>query len=114
MAIPLYSSQFALLDFIGRRQALRLERDGLAKLVRHKKSDAINRVVMHRRPGDPRPTTIRDFQGQPYSFEQSLSNGHQCWKLRPLQGGHSDSTLAPSELRPIFLRVVLECLVSAT
>lgn len=31
--------------------------------------------------------------------------------VRPLQGGNSDSTLAPAEVRPIFLAVVLECLV---
>jgi len=114
MAIPLYSSQFALLDFIARRQALRLERDGLAKVVRHKKTGAINRVVMHRRPGDPHPTRVRDYQGQAYSFEQPLEGGHHCWRLRPLQGGRSESTLAPPELRPIFLRVVLDCLVPAS
>jgi hypothetical protein len=113
MAIPLYSPQFALLDFIARRQALRLERDGLAKVVRHKKTGAINRVVMHRRAGDPHPTRVRDYQGQTYSFEQPLEDGHHCWKLRPLQGGRSESTLAPPELRPIFLRVVLDCLAPA-
>ena len=110
MAVPLYSSQLALLDFIGRRQALRLERDGLAKVIRHKKNGTMNRVVMHRRDGDPHPTTIRNYQGQAYSFEQPLDDGHHCWKLRPLQGGRSESTLAPPELRPIFLQVVLDCM----
>ena len=103
MPIPLYSSQFALLDFIGRRHALRLERNGLAKVIRHKKTGAINRVVLYLRDADPHPTSVRDYQGQAYSFEQPLNDGHRCWKLRPLQGGRSDSTLAPPELRPIFL-----------
>ncbi len=91
MSIPLYTFDFALIDFIGRRHALRLERDGMAKVVRHKKG-TINRVVLHRRACDPRrPTTVRDYQGQAYSFEQALDDGHECWKLRPLQGGISDS-----------------------
>jgi len=110
MSILLYSFDFALIDFIGRRHALRLERDGMAKVVRHKKG-TINRVVLHRRACDPRrPTTVRDYQGQAYSFEQALDDGHECWKLRPLQGGNSDSTLAPPEVRPIFMAVVLDCL----
>ena len=54
---------------------------------------------------------FRDYQGQAYSFEQTLDDGHECWKLRPLQGGNSDSTLAPAEVRPIFMAVVLDCLV---
>jgi len=111
MSIPLYTFEFALIDFIGRRHALRLERDGNAKVVRHKKG-TINRVVLYRRACDPRrPTTVRDYQGQAYSFEQALDDGHECWKFRPLQGGNSDSTLAPAELRPVFLAVVLDCLV---
>lgn len=110
MSIPLYSFEFALIDFIGRRHALRLERDGMAKVVRHKKG-TINRVVLRRRACDPRrPTTVRDYQGQGYSFEQRLDDGHECWKLRPLQGGSSDSTLAPAALRPVFMAVVLDCL----
>jgi hypothetical protein len=64
MSIPLYTFDFALIDFIGRRHALRLERDGIAKVVRHKKG-TINRVVLRRRACDPRrPTTVRDYQGK--------------------------------------------------
>ena len=37
MSIPLYTFDFALIDFIGRRHALRLERDGIAEVVRYKK-----------------------------------------------------------------------------
>jgi len=68
-------------------------------------------VVLHRRACDPRrPATVRDYQGQAYSFQQALDNGHACWKRRPLQGGNSDSTLAPAGVRPIFMAVVLDCL----
>jgi len=108
MAVPLYSSEFALLDFISDKCALRLEGRGLAKLVRHK--GHVNRVVLYRRPDDPHPTTVRDYQGNAYSFKQPLGDGHHCWKLRPLQGGHSDSTLAPPETRGIFLSVVRDCM----
>ena len=111
MPIPLYSHDFAVLDFIIVKRALRLEYAGLAKLVRHK--GHINRAILHRRPGDPHPTTIRQYMGTGYSFEQPLSDGHHCWKLRPLQGGRAESLLAPPELRPIFLRVVLDCLTTA-
>jgi hypothetical protein len=111
MAIPLYTFDFELIDFIGRRHALHLERDGAAKIIRHKKG-LIARAVLRRRACEPRrPTTVRDYQGQAYSFGQKLDDGHECWKLRPLQGGNSDSTLAPGVLRPIFMAVVLDCLV---
>jgi hypothetical protein len=52
-------------------------------LVRHKKG-SINRAVMHRRPGDPKPSTLRDHMGKAYSWKQPLDDGHQPWALRPL------------------------------
>src|ERR1035441_6647359 len=106
MPIPLYAADGSLVDFIGDKRALRLENCSLAKVVRHK--GHINRVVFYRRPDDPLPPTARDYVGKAYSFEQPLEDGHHCWKLRPLQGGCSDSTLAPPEIQPIFLRVVLD------
>ena len=110
MAIPLYSFDSELLDFIGRREALRLERDKQARIVRQRKGE-IARVILHRRCCDPRrPVQIRDYQGQAYSLLQPLENNLECWRFRPLQGGRSETTLAPEELRPVFLQVVLECL----
>ncbi len=111
MSIPLYSYESALLDFISEKRALRLENAGLAKLVRRK--GHLNRVVLYRRPGDPHPTTVRQYMGTGYSFDQPLGDGHHCWKLRPLQGGHAESLLAPPEVRPIFLQVVLDCMAPA-
>jgi hypothetical protein len=72
MSIPLYSYEFALLDFISEKRALRLENAGLAKLVRRK--GHLNRVVLYRRPGDPNPTTVRQYMGTGYSFEQPLGD----------------------------------------
>lgn len=108
MSVPLYSSDLALLDVISEKRALRLEDCGLAKVVRHK--EHINRVVFYRRADDPLPPTARDYAGKAYSFEQPLADGHHCWKLRPLQGGRSDSTLAPPETRGAFLSVVRGCM----
>ena len=68
---------------------------------------------MFRLRNEPKPTNLRDYQGQAYSFEQPLSDGHHCWRLRPLQGGRSEVNLAPDDLRPIFTRVLLDRLARA-
>jgi hypothetical protein len=111
MPLPLYSSDLGLVDHIEPSRALRLERAGLAKVIRHK--GHINRAVFYRRVNDPLPPNLRCYAGQVYSFEQPLGDGHFCWRLRPLQGGYAETTLAPPEVRPIFLRVLLDCLAGA-
>jgi hypothetical protein len=118
MTVPLYSYDQAFQGFVQERRVLKLERDGLAKIVRHPKG-RISRAVMYKRPGDPKPTTIRDYLGKGYSFKHHLDDGHRPWALRPLSGhvNHSDQGmeyhLAPECVRPIFLRVLLDCLVPA-
>jgi hypothetical protein len=76
--------------------------------VPHKHS-AVNRAILLRGKDEPHVTRLRDHQGQAYSFEQPLADGHRPWKLRPLQGGDSDVNLAPEHVRPIFIRVLLDC-----
>lgn len=110
--IPLYRYDNALVDYITEKRAKRLDEMGRAKIVRHRKG-AINRVILLRGMDDPHATAIRDYRGQAYSFEQPLDDGHHCWKLRPLQGGRSEVNLAPESLRPIFIRVLLDCLAPA-
>lgn len=100
--IPLYSADNELRAWIPQRRAVQLERDGIARLVRHKKG-YINRCILHLRPGDPKPIEPRQHQGTRYSFRQKLDNNLRCWKLKKL--GHGD------ELRPIFLQVVSDCVV---
>ena len=91
MTVPLYSYDQAFQGFVQERRVLKLERDGLAKIVRHPKG-RISRAVMYKRPGDPKPTTIRDYMGKGYSFKHHLDDGHRPWALRPLSGhvNHSD------------------------
>jgi hypothetical protein len=54
------------------------------------------------------------YAGTKYSFEQALDSGHHTWKLRPLHRGRSETNLAPDSVRPIFLRVLLDCLVGVS
>ncbi len=105
--IPLYSYDGAYLDHITIRRATRLETGGRATIVRHKKGH-VNRVIMLRGKDDPPTPRLRDYMGQSYSFRQPLHDGLHVWKLRPLQGGQSDTKLAPADVRPIFLRVLLD------
>jgi hypothetical protein len=111
MTVPLYSYERGFQGYIPERYALKLERDGIAKLVRHKKG-SINRAVLHRRPGDPKPTVLRDYQGQAYSYRHELDDGHRPWSSRPL--GHRikrdqscEYNLAPQSMPPFFMRVYL-------
>ncbi len=117
MTVPLYSYEREFQGYIPERYALKLERDGIANLVRHKKG-SINRAVLHRRPGDPKPTVLRDYQGQAYSYRHELDDGHRPWSLRPLGqriklDQSAEYNLAPAETRPIFLRILLDCMVEA-
>lgn len=118
MTVPLYSYDSAFLGLVRERSILILERDGLAKIVRHKKG-RIARAVMYKRPGDPIPTTVRDYMGKGYSFRQDLDDGHRPWALKPLTGYVSrrdaspDYHLAPESMRPIFIRVLLDCMAPA-
>lgn len=108
----MYRYDGSYLEHVTIKRAERLEAMGRARVVRHKKGH-VNRVILYRLPDEPKPITLREYRGQAYSFEQPLDDGHHCWKLRPLQGGRSDVNLAPEDLRPIFVRVLLDCVVPA-
>ena len=119
MTVPLYSYENEFQGYIPERYALKLEREGVALLVRQKggvRKGAIRRARLYRRPGDPKPSTLRDHMGKAYSWKQPLDDGHQPWALRPLVGhvARNDQShechLAPASLRPIFIRVLLDCL----
>lgn len=112
MPVPLYRHDGALIDWISPKRAEKLFEVGRAKLVRHKKG-TINRVVLHRLPGEPAPMKITDCAGKPYSYEQRLDGGNRCWRLKSLTGTGSETNLAPEELRPLFLEVLRGCLVDS-
>jgi hypothetical protein len=110
--IPLYRHDGALIDWVSPKQAERLFAVGRAKLVRHKKG-TINRVVLHRLPGEPQPLRVSDYMGKHYSYQQHLEGGNRCWRLKSLTGNRSETNLAPEELRHIFLSVLSGCLSEA-
>ena len=118
MTVPLYSYNSAFLGEAPERIVLRLERDGLAKLIRNR-TGQIARAVMFKRPGDPAATTLRDYMGRGYSCKHYLDDGHRPWALRPLAGRiyRGDQSveyhLAPASMRPIFMRVLLDCMTPA-
>ena len=66
-------------------------------------------------PGEWNPSLLSDYKGTKYSFRQHLDNGQRCYRLRALGDNRNDEDcfLAPDEVRPIFLRVVLDCLAVA-
>ena len=111
--IPLYSYEGVLVQFITPERLKRLEGLGRVRAVVRRRTGQIARVILHRLPGDPRPCRVEDYVGTPYSFRQHLSDGHKCYRLRSLGDKPSETDLAPSEVRPIFLRVVLDCLALA-
>ena len=57
--------------------------------------------------------------GRGYSCKHYLDDGHRPWALKPLAGRiyRGDQCveyhLAPASMRPIFLRVLLECMTPA-
>ena len=112
--IPLYSYEGALLQFITPERLKRLEGLGRVRAVVRRRTGQIARVMLHRLPGDPRPCRPEDYIGTCYSFRQQFSNGRKCWRLRALGDKPSETELAPEEVRPIFLRVVLDCLAPAS
>lgn len=101
--IPLYAYDGALVEYTYAERIARLETCGLVRVIRHKKG-MIARAIFYAREGDPRPADLRDYVGQEYSFKERLDDGHRVWKLKRLGKG--------DELRPIFLRVLNDCLVS--
>jgi hypothetical protein len=120
MSVLLYAFDHSFEGRIPVPTALKWESEGIVQLVREKRGrnkGKVRRAVMRRRPGDPHVTTLRDHIGQAYSYRHDLEDGHRPWALRPL--GHRirndescEYDLAPPETRPIFLRVVLDCMAT--
>jgi hypothetical protein len=97
---------------------MRLERAGLVTVIRQR-TGSIACAVMYKRSGELNPPTVRDCIGKGYSFRQDLDDGHRPWALKPLSGyvnrrnQSPESHLARASLRPIFIRVLLDCMAPA-
>jgi hypothetical protein len=114
MTFPLYCYDGTLACWIDNKSLRRLQDDGLISRIVKRRKGPITRAVLHRMPGEARPITLLDYVGTRYSFRQNLADGHHCFRLRALGDNPRDEReLAPSVCRPIFLRVVLDCLVQA-
>ena len=113
--IPLFSCDGVRVDRISlARLAVLQELGRISRLVTHRKG-YINRAVLLPMPGEPKPSMLRDYAGTKYSFRQRLAGGHVAYRLRALGDSafESESNLAPDEVRPIFLRVILDCMKPA-
>ncbi len=102
--IPLYAADGELCDWISEQRMARLDKLGLIQIVRHKKGK-VSRCILHRRSGDPKPMQPSNYLGTRYSYQEHLDNGCIAWALRRLGKG--------DELRPVFLRVVTDCMVAS-
>ena len=102
-AIPLYTADGELWDWISAVRMARLEGLGLIRVVRHKKGH-VARCILQRRPGDSKPMQPSDYLGTRYRYQERLDNGRRCWQLRRLGRG--------DELRPIFESVVAGCVAA--
>ena len=113
MTFPLYCYDGSLACWIDNKDLKRLEDGGLISRVVKRAKGRIVRATLHRMPGEARPTMLRDYVGTKYSFRQRLADGHQCFRLRALgDNPREEHNLAPTEVRPIFLRVVLDCMAA--
>lgn len=82
----------------------------ISRIVRKRKGQPV-RAFLHGMPGEPKPSMLRDYTGTKYSFVQHLVDGHRCYRLRGLgDNPHAERDLAPNAVRPIFVRVLLDCL----
>ncbi len=112
--IPLYSYDGQLIQWIDQKRLDRLVAlDRIFRVVKHPKG-RVARATLRHMPGEPKPSFLSDYRGTKYCLRQRLDDGHRCFRLRPLGEQHADEhNLAPDEVRPIFLRVLLDCLSPA-
>lgn len=112
--IGLYTFDGEWLQMIDATRLNRLVDMGrIARVVRRRKGQPV-RASLLRMPGDMKPSSLRDYMGTKYSFQQHLAEGNRCFRLRSLgDNPHAEVELAPVGVRSIFLRVVTDCLTVA-
>ena len=97
--ITLYTADGELHDWISEQRMARLDKVGLIRIVKHKKS-RISRCILLRRPDDPQPIKLSAYLGTRYSYLERLESGRKVWALRKL-----GKDAAPPA---IFLQIVIE------
>ena len=102
MQIPIFSAAGRPLDAVPVRVFERMQDDGRVARVVRRRDGTIARAYLRPRDASEMPAKISSYMGQRYSYLERLPSG-QTWVLRRLGRG--------SELRPIFLQVLSECLV---
>ena len=109
--IPLYTCDGEILQSIDSHRLERLTDLGRLSRVVRNRAGYVMRAYLRRMPDEPKPSTLRDYLGTRYSFQQRLENGLRCHRLRSLgDNPFAERELAPAEVRPIFIRVLLDCL----
>jgi len=100
--IPIYSAAGRRMDYASERELAQLDARGLIARIVRRRDGSPARAYLRPRDGLEAPGRLTSYMGQRYSYLQHLQCG-QTWVLRRLGRG--------DELRPIFLRVLTECLV---
>jgi hypothetical protein len=113
--IAVYSADGELLQWVDQRRFQRLAEYGRIARVVKTRAGRVKRATLHPIAGEPRPSLLSDYNGTKYCFRQQLEDGHQCFRLRALGDNRNDGEhyLGPEEVRPIFMRVLLDCLAPA-
>jgi len=97
---PLYAADGRSLGYRSRQAAERLLAGGFVTPAFGRKGH-LKAIYLRRGDGSTSvESSVRT--GPPYSFRERLEDGHMCWRLKRLGKG--------DELRPVFLRVVTDCL----
>lgn len=110
--IAVYSADGELLHWIDEKRLRRLAECGrIARVVKTGRDGSSARHCTRcpaRRGHRSCPTT----RARSYCFRQHLEDNHRCHRFRSLGDNRNDDEhyLSPEEVRPIFLRVVLDCL----
>ncbi len=88
--IPLYTHDGALIEWIDAKRLTRLAGLGRVARVVRSRNGKVRRAVLHRMPGEARPTFLVDYTGTRYCFRQHLDDGRRCYRLRGLGKPHAD------------------------
>ncbi len=101
--IPYYGTDNRLQDWITPERAIKMQRTGMVRAIRTGKGEIV-RCIRLRHKEEAKQPTVTSYRGQKYSFREPLANiPAGVWRFKKLGRG--------SELRPVFVKVLTDCLV---